>query len=290
MDRRLKVSFSFFDEGRGKIIPRVSTVCCFPLNVRRVARCHRNATWALEYHARNAGTVYFGSLTGNHIEREAGTIHLYAPGCVYGEDSREADLPAQETYWTFSGGDVAGLAPFVDNARRFARFFDPDNLIGKLMLESAHFCNDRGQGAFWMAQSLFAQALFHLLGSRKISPFDYRVSASEPPQNFGFQIEQYLRRNFSESIGLADIARHMKTSPSLLSHKFKDETGFSPIARLIEIRIEYAKSLLLKGEKLKSIAALTGHSSEYHLSRNFKTVTGISPARFRSVQSVPVPP
>jgi AraC-like DNA-binding protein len=43
--------------------------------------------------------------------------------------------------------------------------------------------------------------------------------------------------------------------------------------------------LLLKGEKLKSIAALTGHSSEYHLSRNFKIVTGVSPATFRAGQS-----
>ena len=285
MDQRLKVSFSFVEEGRGKIIPRVSTVCCFPLNVRRVARCHRNATWALEYHARNAGKVYFGSLSGKSIQREAGTIHLYAPGCVYGEDSREADLPAQETYWTFSGGDVAGLGPFVANAQRFARFFDPENLIGKLILESAHLCNVRGQGAFWMAQSLFSAALFHLAGSRKAGGVDYQVSSVEPPHSLGFQVDQYLRQNLSESMGLADIARHLKTSPSLLSHKFKAETGVSPIARLIEIRIEHAKRLLLKGEKLKSIAALTGHSSEFHLSRNFKAVTGVSPAQFRAAQS-----
>jgi iron complex transport system substrate-binding protein len=77
----------------------------------------------------------------------------------------------------------------------------------------------------------------------------------------------------------------MRISPSLLSHKFKEETGVAPIARLIEIRIEHARSLLLRGEKLKSIAALTGHSSEYHLSRNFKAVTGVSPAEFRSVQA-----
>ncbi len=211
-------------------------------------------------------------------------MHLYAPGCDYWEDSHEADLPVQETYWLFTGGDVAGLDRFVDKSKRFARFSDPENLIGKLMLESARFCSDRGQGAFWMAQSLFAAALFQLAGSRKTGVFDYLVSSSEPRQSFGFRVEQYLRRNFSESIGLADIARHMRTSPSLLSHKFKAETGVSPIARLIEVRIEHAKSLLMKGEKLKSIAGLTGHSSEYHLSRNFKTVTGLSPARFRLLQ------
>ncbi len=283
-DSGLKVSFSFSDGRRGKVSPLLSTVCCFPLRARRIGHCRRISTWALEYHSRNAGKLYFGSLSGTPIYREPGTVHLYAPGCDYWEDSKEADLPVQETYWLFAGGDVAGLDRFVDNAERFARFSDPENLIGKLMLESARLCNDRGQGAFWMAQSLFAAALFQLSVSRKTGPCDYLVSSSEPRQSFGFRVDQYLRRNFSESIELADIARHMRTSPSLLSHKFKEEMGVSPIARLIEVRIEHAKSLLLKGEKLKSIAALTGHSSEYHLSRNFKVVTGVSPARFRSIQ------
>lgn len=280
----LKVSFSFLDEWRGKVSPLLSTVCCFPLHARRVGHCRRIPTWALEYHSRNAGKLYLGSLSGTPLYREPGTVHLYAPGCDYWEDSHEADLPVQETYWLFSGGEGAGLERFVNNPERFARFSDPENLIGKLMLESARFCNDRGQGAFWMAQSLFAAALFQLAGSRKTGAYDYLVSSSEPRPSFGFRVEQYLRRNFSESIDLADIAHYMRTSPSLLSHKFKAEMGRSPIARLIEIRIEHARSLLMKGEKLKSIAALTGHSSEYHLSRNFKAVTGVSPARFRLLQ------
>lgn len=287
MDQRLKVRFLLADETRGKLGPRLATVCSLPLAVRRISRCHRIGTWALEYHARNAGKVFFGSPPGLRIDREAGTIHLYAPGCNYGEDSRAAVLPVQETYWLFADGDAAGLRPWVANARRFARFYDPENLVGKLMLESARLCHERGQSAFWLAQSLFDAALFHLAQSRKIGEFDYRISSTEPPQSFGFQVEQFLRRNLSEPIRLADIARHMRTSPSLLSHKFKAETGLAPIARLIEIRIEHARSLLLKGEKLKNIAALTGHSSEYHLSRNFKAVTGVSPARFRAAPRRP---
>lgn len=285
MDRQIKVSFRFSDEWQGKVSPLLSTVCCFPLSARRTAHCGRIPTWALEYHSRNAGRVYFGSLSGRHILREPETIHLYAPGCDYWEDSHEANLPVQETYWIFAGGEMAGLGRFVENPERFARFLDPENLIGRLMRESAQFCCDRGQGAFWMAQSLFAKAVFLLSESRRTETSDYLVSSSMPPQSFSFQVEQHLRMNIAEPMRLADIARHMKTSPSSLSHTFKDEAGISPMARLIELRIEHAKSLLLKGEKLKVIAALTGHSSEYHLSRNFKAVTGVSPASFRSIQS-----
>jgi AraC-like DNA-binding protein len=191
----------------------------------------------------------------------------------------------QETYWIFGGGEAAGLGRFVENPERFARFLDPENLIGSLMLEAARFCCDRGQGAFWKVQSLFTEALFLLSDSRRTESSDYQVSSSRPRQSFGLQVEQYLRTHLSEPVALAAIARHMRVSPSTLSHSFRSETGVPPMARLMELRIEHAKSLLLKGEKLKVIAGLTGHSSEYHLSRNFKAVTGISPSGFRSAQS-----
>jgi AraC-like DNA-binding protein len=73
----------------------------------------------------------------------------------------------------------------------------------------------------------------------------------------------------------------MKVSESSLNHRFKEETGISPIARLIEIRLEFAKSLLLKGEKLVNIADMTGFYDEYHLSKAFKKKFGISPKTFR---------
>lgn len=278
-DRR--VSFSFSGPWRGKIFPLVHMVCAFPKNVRGLGHCGPIHTWALEYHSKNAGRVYFGGFSGKYLYREAGTIHLYAPRCDYWEDCAEADLPIRETYWIFDGGDIAGLERFVDNPERFACFRDPENLVGSLMMESAAACESRGQDAFWMVQSLFAKALFLLFGSRRIDAWRHLISSEAPRPTFSFEVERYLRENLAENLTLADIARHARTSASSLSHRFKQETGVSPIAKLIEVRIERAKGLLLKGEKLKTIAAVTGHSSEYHLSRNFKAVVGVSPAEFR---------
>lgn len=277
------LTLSFSEGWQGKVNPLILSVSGVTKNSRGVSgSCGGPRTmWALEWHPQPMGKVFFNGDADNFIRREPRALHLYATGCRYGEDTREAELPARETYWIFSGGEAAGLERFVDNPERFARFRDPDELAGRLLLESVRRCDERGQDAFWAVQALFAQTLSLLFASQRTDGFNYLLSAEGPPRSFSFEVEQHLRKNISTHVSLADIAHYMKTSESLLSHKFKAEAGVSPITRLIELRVERAKSLLLKGEKLKAIAAATGHSSEYHLSRNFKTVAGISPAEFR---------
>lgn len=48
----------------------------------------------------------------------------------------------------------------------------------------------------------------------------------------------------------------------------------------LRMRIEFAKTLLLKGQTLKAIAAETGFCDPFHLSKTFKQVTGHSPRQF----------
>jgi len=277
------VTLTFSESWQGKVNPLVLSVCGITKSSRCVSgSCGGPRTmWALEWHPQPMGKVFFNGKPEDFIHREPRALHLYATGCRYGEDTREAELPARETYWVFTGGEAAGLERFVDNPERFARFRDPDELAGKLLLESVRRCDELGQDAFWTVQALFAQTLALLFASQRAAGFDYLLTSEAPPRSFSFEVEQYLRKNIAGRVGLADLAHYMKTSESLLSHKFKAESGVSPITRLIELRVERAKSLLLKGEKLKAIALATGHSSEYHLSRNFKTVTGLSPAEFR---------
>ena len=91
-------------------------------------------------------------------------------------------------------------------------------------------------------------------------------------------------KNLSRKLKTSDIARFMKVSESSLNHRFKTETGIAPISRLIELRLEFAKGLLLKGEKLINIAEMTGFNNEYHLSKTFKKKLGISPREFKKQQ------
>ena len=240
--------------------------------------------WAMEYHSKDAGKLFLKT-SSHQLSRDRGTIHIYAPGTVYWEDTREAMLPIQETYLIFTDGDACGLDKLTNNEFHFARFLDTGDHVGKLLIEAARCCAALGDGAFWKVQSLFAEAVFHLLRGVGVTGYTRQALPDGPEasgvMSFSQEVERYLQRNLRRSVKLSDIAAHMKTSESLLSHKFKTEKGVSPIARLITMRVDLAKNMLLKGEKLKIVSELTGFCDEYQLSKTFKSVTGLSPRDFK---------
>ncbi|MFZ2654980.1 MAG: AraC family transcriptional regulator [Victivallales bacterium] len=239
--------------------------------------------WALEHHSKYAGRIFLKTLS-NSIDREKHTVHLYAPGSIYWEDVHDADYPIQETYLFFTGSEICGLSNLISQDFNFARFEDPDNVIGSLFTTAATTCSDQGDDSFWIIQSCFMRMIHHLVHARHLDGFNYLISSSPARTaltDFSHMVEKYLRKNIGRNVTLAEIASYMKTSESLLSHKFKEEAGVSPVLRHTELRIEFVKNLILKGEKLKSVAEMTGYSDEYHLSKAFKLTTGITPSCFK---------
>jgi AraC-like DNA-binding protein len=65
---------------------------------------------------------------------------------------------------------------------------------------------------------------------------------------------------------------------------FKNETGKTPTAYLIDLRMEHARKLLEKKDEIsfsiKDIALLCGFSDPYYFSRLFKEKTGMSPTEY----------
>ncbi len=268
------------------VCPRVTSFHSYPKHSGLMSHKITPGGWALEYHAKAAGRIFLKSRT-HKLERQKHTVHLYAPGSLYWEDTHDADFPIQETYCYFTGADIFGLSSLVSQDYKFARFLDPDNVMGPLFMAASSHCAALGEESFWIIQSLFLKIIHHLLRSKPITGFDYRVAESAPSReicSFSNQVEELLKRNTHRSLSLGEIASYMKTSESLMCHKFKSETGSSPIARHSELRIEFAKSLIIKGEKFKSIAAMTGYSDEYHFSKAFKATTGLPPRAYKQRQ------
>ena len=95
-----------------------------------------------------------------------------------------------------------------------------------------------------------------------------------------------LRGDIMESLDhswtVAEMASRIPLSESRFAHVYKSFYGTSPMDDLIRARIDSAKNTLLFTDKSVSyIAETLGYSNVTHFIRQFRTFTGMSPAKYR---------
>jgi AraC-like DNA-binding protein len=81
---------------------------------------------------------------------------------------------------------------------------------------------------------------------------------------------------------LADLARAVATSRTVLAERFSRLVGVPPMQYLAQWRLQLAAEQLVRGaEKIAAIGAAVGYESEAAFSRAFKRATGYGPAAWR---------
>lgn len=78
---------------------------------------------------------------------------------------------------------------------------------------------------------------------------------------------------------LADIAGFSRYR---LIRSFRRERGVTPHAWITGRRVTRAKGLLSVGESPADVAVMCGFYDQAHLTRHFKAITGVTPARYRA--------
>lgn len=114
-------------------------------------------------------------------------------------------------------------------------------------------------------------------------------SETAAPANGGsvqaFRVEEareFIAKHLETPLSLGQIAAQLDISPEHLARVWKSETGTTLFETIRRARIERAKSLLIASDlNISQIARECGFSSLALFSRNFKTATGVSPARYR---------
>jgi AraC-like DNA-binding protein len=97
------------------------------------------------------------------------------------------------------------------------------------------------------------------------------------------QSMEYMRENISSSISLEDLAGIAGLSVSHYCAVFKQKTMQTPLQLFMSMKIQRSCQLLQnKGQTIKTIAYNLGFFDQYHFSKVFKQVMGVSPKSFRT--------
>lgn len=96
-------------------------------------------------------------------------------------------------------------------------------------------------------------------------------------------IKEYIQQNYQEIIDLSTIAAKFGFSSSYLTKISMRYEGITPSKYIKQYRISIAKQLLKSTDMPVSIiSSQTGFSDQFHFSKIFKNVTGISPSQYRN--------
>ena len=240
--------------------------------------------WVLDYSISDCGKARAINDSEPWLPRTPQIAHLYPPGTKYWEDSIGCKIPVESSYIIFTGGELAGLDKFCRKMPSFAHIHDPANILGELLEEMASSAANGGDSSFWQVQSLLFKvfdALQSAISLNGENPYEWIIPSTQN-ENAAFleKVQKLLARHLGEKPSLAFIASKLAMSPSTLSHKYSRLAGESPMKTLAKTRISVAKGLLAKGEQMKSVASKAGFYDEFHFSKTFKSITGISPSQY----------
>ncbi len=93
--------------------------------------------------------------------------------------------------------------------------------------------------------------------------------------------QDYMRRHVAEKVSLDKLCRYVGLEKSYFCRLFKQISGDTPMYYFIRQKIELSKEMLSAGERNSDIASATGFADEFHFSRTFKKITGISPRQYK---------
>jgi AraC family transcriptional regulator len=93
---------------------------------------------------------------------------------------------------------------------------------------------------------------------------------------------EYIEDNFGSKIAIREMAECVVLSKSHFSREFRHSLGCSPMAYVAALRVERAKLMMTSTrQRLTEIALACGFSDQSHLTRSFRRVVGMTPARWR---------
>lgn len=110
----------------------------------------------------------------------------------------------------------------------------------------------------------------------------FQDKKEKKPEEVVSLIKEYIQHSYQDIIDLSAISKNFGFSTSYLTKIFIKYEGITPSKYIKQYRISIAKQLLKNTDiPISIISSQTGFSDQFHFSKTFKSVTGISPTQYR---------
>ncbi|BDB19344.1 AraC family transcriptional regulator [Pseudomonas sp. CYM-20-01] len=167
----------------------------------------------------------------------------------------DAQLLCEENRVITSGGATAAMDLMLHLIRRFG---SP---------ELAHTC-----GRYLLIDNVRSEQSVYAMWSLPKSHGDGEV----------LRVQHWLEQHFAEPLVIDEVARQFGFGVRNFKRRFKEATGFTPIAYLQTLRLERAKQMLEATRMtLESITYAVGYEDSNSFRRLFQQRVGVLPAAYR---------
>ncbi|GAA5185954.1 AraC family transcriptional regulator [Rugosimonospora acidiphila] len=109
---------------------------------------------------------------------------------------------------------------------------------------------------------------------------DLHRPAPRPARGLAEDLHDLLDERLTVGLTLDEAARMLHTHPAHLVRAFTRRFAIPPHLYLTGRRVELARQLLLSGRPAGTVASEVGFYDQSHLTRHFKRMLGVSPARY----------
>ncbi|MGO4175231.1 AraC family ligand binding domain-containing protein [Bosea sp. TAF32] len=195
----------------------------------------------------------------------------YGPGYSYRMTYPEVGL-IREVAASLSGRDVIGTPffpqPLVEDAK------------GAVLFAAAHRAIEDGEDLLAGEEMLLR---FYALCLARHADLSVRAVGAEGGPVA--KARELFEARYEEDLSLADLARLTGLPRHHLIRAFRQETGLTPHAYLVDVRVRRARERLRRGEMPGDVAAATGFCDQPHLTRAFKARFGVTPGAFRAAHT-----
>jgi len=212
-----------------------------------------------------------------HYTVEPGTAIIFSPKVSYSYHNPKGDYVDDWLHFQFQNtADIpANLpkmnAPFTIGSPRFYTTFI-QHLLWENMYNKSHYSQDN------------ILALFHVL----INHLAFSYESKDTPESIHPYQEELqgirlkIQNTITEQHSIKESARAMGLSESYFQHIYTDFFDVSFQQDIIQMRIEYAKYIIITTDiPIEHISEMCGYTNEVHFYRQFKKLTGMTPAKYR---------